>query len=94
MINNWWLDTDDIDWWHWLITLFDDSDWWQWLLTLTDDNDWLASTIVFCFDAKDEIHSSYAKLAYRFYYASLMVVWLLDYWKLAQTQSNTIFRLL
>ena len=36
----------------------------------------------------------YAKVGYSFYYASSMVVWLLDYWKLAQTQSNIIFRLL
>ena len=56
-----------------------------WLMTMT---------IIICFNAKDEIHNIHGKLGYSFYYASLMVVWLLDYWKLAQTQSNIIFRLL
>ena len=40
------------DWW--LMT----NDW----LPMTNDNDWRASTILICFDAKDEILTIYAKL--------------------------------
>ena len=35
--------------------------------------------MLICFDAKDEIYTIYAKLGCDFYYACLMVVWLLNY---------------
>ena len=35
--------------------------------------------MLICFDAKDEIYTIYTKLGYGFYFASLMVVWLLNY---------------
>ena len=38
----------------------------------------VASNIIIYFDAKDEIHTSYDQLGYSFYYASSMVLWLLD----------------
>ena len=39
----------------------------------------LAQPIVVYFDAKDEIHTNYAKLGYSFNYSSFMVMWFLDY---------------
>ena len=38
----------------------------------------LAQIIIFCFDAKDKIDTTFAYFGYSFYYASLRVVWLLD----------------